>query len=193
MVYLLIGKYKIPNCLLPLVTMKNLLIIITLFIAIGAKAQNPNFSLTSSKITWKKVYETTKTKQELITYFTTSGILEKKFIVVEDTIYGTLSPNKTDPDKTGSAGVPEAVNKTDFKGKVIIHLKDGKYRVTFKEITLIGRGDFLKKKEEKPMEEYFVRRTKSEYTPGFLKKPNRIYDTTFSEIFLIKTKKKDDW
>jgi len=172
--------------------MKNLLIIITLFIAIGAKAQGPNFSLSNSKITWKKVYETTKTKTEIIKHYEASGIFSK-FEVIEDTIFAILTPHKTDPDKTGTAGVPTYINKTDFKGKVIIQLKDGKYRVIFNEIILIGRGDFLKKKEEKPFEEYTVRRDKSQYTPGFLKKPSRIYDATFNEIFLIKTKKKDDW
>ena len=172
--------------------MKNLLIVFTLFTVIGVKAQSPNFSLSNSKITWKNVYETSKTKAEVVNYFETSGIFSK-FEVVADTIYAILTPHKTDPDKTGVASVPEVVNKTNFKGKVIIHLKAGKYRVTFEKITLIGRGDFLKKKEEKPLEEYFVKRTESKYTPGFLKKPNRIYDTTFSEVFLIKTKKKDDW
>jgi hypothetical protein len=166
--------------------MKNLLIIIVLLTNIGTKAQTNNFYLSDSKISWQKVYETSKSKTELMSSFTTAGIFEKKFKVVADTIFAQLKPHKTDPDKTGTAGVPEPVNKTDFKGLVTIYFKDKEYKVVFQNILLIGRGDFLKKKEEKRIEEYFVRRTKSEYTPGFLKKPIRIYDITFNEIFELK-------
>lgn len=166
--------------------MKNLLIVVVVLTAIGAKAQTNNFYLSDSKISWQKVYENSKTKTELMNYFTASGIFEKKFKVVVDTIFAKLKPHKTNPDKTGIASVPPVVNKTDFKGLVIIYFKDNEYKVVFQNILLIGRGDFLKKKEEKPFEEYFVRRTKSEYAPGFLKKPRTIYDTTFNEIFKLK-------
>ena len=165
--------------------MKNLLIVITLFIAIGVKAQTNNFYLDDYKISWQKNYETSKTKAEVIQHFENANIF-KKHKVINDTIYGKLVPHETDPNKTGVAGVPQIINDTDFKGVVVIIVTDKEYQVIFSDIVNIGRGDFLKKNEEQALEITFLKRGKSEYTPGFLKKPRRIYDATFNEIFLIK-------
>lgn len=174
--------------------MKFLIIVFVLFSSISLKAQSEseNFYLAAPEISWKKVYETTKTKQELITFFKASDL----FWAVEtvgDTIFAKLKPQHVDETKTGVAGVPPIVNKTAFKGLVRIELKDKKYRIIFKNIILVGDGEILKKGEEQSFEFNFLTKEFTEYRPGFLKKPNSIYNTTFSELFEIKTKAKEEW
>lgn len=174
--------------------MKYLIIAFTLLtsITIQAQSENENFYLSDNEISWKKVYETTKTKQELMDYFKESGLFWSTETVA-DTMFCKLKAQHVDETKTGVAGVPAIVNKTAYKGLVRIELKDKKYRVIFKNIILIGDGEILKKGEEQTFEFNFLTKENTEYRPGFLKKPNSIYNITFSDLFEIVTKKKDDW
>lgn len=174
--------------------MKNLLIVITLLITVAVQAQseNENFYLAENAVSWKKVYETTKSKQEVINYFKESGLFWSTETVA-DTLFCKLKAQHVDETKTGVAGVPSIVNKTAFKGLVRIELKDKKYRVIFSNIILVGDGEILKKGEEQSFEYNFLTKENTEYRPGFLKKPNSIYNITFSDLFEIASKKKDDW
>ena len=174
--------------------MKHLLIVFTLLITVAVKAQseNENFYLAENTVSWKKVYETTKSKQEVINYFKESGLFWSTETVA-DTLFCKLKAQHVDETKTGVAGVPAIVNKTAFKGLVRIELKDKKYRVIFSNIILVGDGEILKKGEEQTFEYNFLTKENTEYRPGFLKKPNSIYNITFSDLFEITSKKKDDW
>lgn len=174
--------------------MKFLLIAFSLItsISIQAQSENENFYLTENAVSWKKVYETTKSKQEVINYFKESGLFWSTETVA-DTLFCKLKAQHVDETKTGVAGVPAIVNKTAFKGLVRIELKDKKYRVIFSNIILVGDGEILKKGEEQTFEYNFLTKENTEYRPGFLKKPNSIYNITFSDLFEIASKKKDDW
>lgn len=174
--------------------MKYLVIITVLLSSINLKAQSEteNFYLSVPEISWKKVYETTKTKQELMDYFKASGLFWSTETIA-DTMFCKLKPQHVDETKTGVAGVPAIVNKTAFKGLVRIELKDKKYRVILSNIILVGDGEILKKGEEQTFEFNFLTKENTEYRPGFLKKPNSIYNITFSDLFEIVTKKKDNW
>lgn len=174
--------------------MKFLLIAFSLItsISIQAQSENENFYLTENAVSWKKVYETTKSKQEVINYFKESGLFWSTETVA-DTLFCKLKAQHVDETKTGVAGVPAIVNKTAFKGLVRIELKDKKYRVIFSNIILVGDGEILKKGEEQSFEYNFLTKENTEYRPGFLKKPNSIYNITFSDLFEIASKKKDDW
>jgi hypothetical protein len=174
--------------------MKYLLIFILATSTLVAKAQaeSENFYLSEGKISWKKVYETTLSKEDVIKFYKASGLFWSTETVA-DTLFCKLKQQRVDPSKTGVAGVPEIVNKTSFKGLVRIELKDKKYRIVFTDIVLVGDGEILKKGEEQTLEFNFLTKENTEYRPGFLKKPNTIYNTTFTELFQIKTKSKDEW
>ncbi|MGE0560886.1 MAG: hypothetical protein AB7O47_03650 [Flavobacteriales bacterium] len=174
--------------------MKFLIIAFTLItsISIQAQSENENFYLAENAVSWKKVYETTKSKQEVINYFKESDLFWS-IETVADTLFCKLKAQHVDETKTGVAGVPAIVNKTAFKGLVRIELKDKKYRVIFSNIILVGDGEILKKGEEQTFEYNFLTKENTEYRPGFLKKPNSIYNITFSDLFEIISKKKDDW
>lgn len=166
--------------------LKLIITFILLFITVGvyAQAQDQNFYLNDGKISWQKAYATEKSKEEVYAYFENSELfsvvkLEKNQVVAK------LNPHAVDPNITGVAGVPPIVNKTDFAGDVMIEYraKEKDYVVSFMNMVFVGRGDFLKKKERQAFEEQFVSKSNYKYRPGFLKRPKKVYNTTFTPLF----------
>jgi len=115
--------------------MKYIIIAIALVTTISLSAQD-NFVLASGEVSWEKIYESTKTKEQIIAHFENSGLF-KPFLVEEGKIMATLKPQAIDVYRTGIAGVPPILRKTDFSGKVFIRFKEGKYRVTYTKIMLV--------------------------------------------------------
>jgi len=171
--------------------MKYIIITLTLITALSLKAQD-NFVLTGGEVSWIKVYETKKSKEDIITHFKSSGFF-KLFKVEDDKVITTLKPQKIDVDKTGLAGVPPILRKTDYAGTVIISFKPGKYRISYSKIVLVGHGDLIKKGERQPFELHYVNKDGKAYRKYFLKKPIKIYNEHFNELFIIEQAKKDDW
>ena len=62
--------------------MKYIIIAITLIITLNLSAQD-SFVLNEGKVTWQKLYETKKSKEEIISYYKSSGLF-KLFRVFED-------------------------------------------------------------------------------------------------------------
>jgi hypothetical protein len=169
--------------------MKYLLILISLSFSLTlfAQAEDENFYLADGKMSWQKSYPTEKTKEEIITFFENSKIF--KVVKIENNqIVGILKPHAVDPNKTGVAGVPPIINKTDFKGDVVIQyrVKEKDYVVSFTSLVFVGNGEVLAKNEEQAFEEQFVSKSSGKYRPGFLVKPKTVYNTTFIPIFEIK-------
>jgi hypothetical protein len=123
--------------------MKHIIIAIALLTTIHLKAQD-NFSLNEGEVIWQKVYETTKAKEAVISYFKNSDLF-KSFKVEGDKIIGTLNPQSIDKDDKEIAGtLPPAITvKASYTGTVSITLKDEKYRVTFTDIFLVGNGEMI--------------------------------------------------
>lgn len=166
--------------------MKHILtiIFISLLTTVFGQAEDQNFYLNDDKISWQKAYSTEKSKEEIFQYFENSDIFQK--VKVEgNLVLGRLNYYLVDVKKVGPTGVPAIVQKTDFIADVSISYRpeEKDYVVSLSNLVFIGRGDFLKKKEEMPFEEQFVRKGYNEYRPGFLKRPKEVYNTTISPIF----------
>ncbi|MCB0403115.1 MAG: hypothetical protein KDD41_13590 [Flavobacteriales bacterium] len=166
--------------------MKQLFLSLCLLVAASmfAQAEDQNFYLNDDKISWQKAYATEKSKEEVYQYFENSDIFQK--VKQEgNLIIGRLNYYSVDVKKVGIVGVPQIVQKTDFTANVSISYRpeEKDYVVSLSDLVFVGRGDFLKKKEEKPLEEQFVRTGYNEYRPGFLKRPKEVYNTTISPIF----------
>lgn len=171
--------------------MKYIIIIISLITTLSVTAQD-NFILAGGNVTWEKVYETTKSKEEIISHFEKSGLF-KIFKVLDDKIMTTLKPQAIDVDKTGVAGVPPILRKTDYAGTVFISFKPGKYRITYNKILVVGQGDLVKKGERQSFEMHYVNKDGKAYRKYFLKRPKTIYNEHFDAIFTIAEAKKEDW
>jgi hypothetical protein len=174
--------------------MKYLIIAIALLTTINLKAQEDHFSLTEGKGNWQKVYETKKSKEELIAHFENSELF-KRVKVEEDKIMATLKPQAIDKDDKAIAGSlpPPLTVKANYAGTVIIRLKDNKYRVTFSDILLVGNGELIKKGEKQTFEKHYVNKDGKAFRNSFQKKPSVIYNAAFSRIFQLEASKKENW
>lgn len=170
-------------------SMKNLITAILVCISFNlfSQAEDDNFYLVDSKISWHKTYKTNKTLEQVLAYFEESDIF-KKVKIENNQVFGQLNPHATNPKITGVPGVHPLVNKTDFKGDVNIQYrsKEKEYVVYFTNLTQVGRGDLLKKNEEQTFEQNFLKAGISEYRPYFLKRNKTVYNETFIPIFEIK-------
>ena len=173
--------------------MNYLIIAISLITTLSLTAQE-NFVLTEGKVSWQKVYETTKSKEELIIYFENSGLF-KSFKVEEGKIIAKLKPQAIDKDDKKIAGTlpPPLTVKANYAGTVIIGLKDGKYRVTYKDILIVGNGELIKKGEKQPFELHYVNKDGKAFRISFKKKPSIVYNAAFTDTFLIEGPKQDNW
>lgn len=169
--------------------MKYLITTLLVFIALNvfSQAQDENFYLADSKISWSRAYKTEQTKEVVYSYFENSDLFSS-FKIVNDQIFAELKPHATNPKITGVAAVPKIVNDNDFKGNVSIKYrpKEKEYVVTFDNLLFVGRGGYFKKKEEQLFEDHFLQKGVSEYRLYFLKKPKSVYNQTFEKIFMIK-------
>ena len=166
--------------------MKYLILTIALITTINLSAQNDYFSLTEGKVTWQKVYESTKSKEELIAHFKNSKLF-KGFKVEDEKIFATLVPKSIDKDDKEIAGTlpPPLTVKANYTGTVIIGFKADKYRITFMDILLVGNGELIKKGEEQPFEKHYVNKDGNAFRISFKKKPSVIYNAAFSTTFQL--------
>ena len=173
--------------------MKYIIITIAFITTLNLSAQD-NFVLNEGKVTWQKVYETKKSKEEIISHFKSSGLF-KLFRVEDGKIIATLRPQSIDKEDKDIAGTlpPPLTVKASYAGTVIIGLKDDKYRVTYKEILIVGNGELIKKGEKQAFEKHYVNKDGKAFRISFNKKPKTIYNLAFNQTFKMKVAKSDDW
>jgi hypothetical protein len=173
--------------------MKYIIITITLITTLSLSAQE-NFALNEGKVSWIKVYETKKSKEDIIAHFKNSGLF-KLFKVEDDKIIATLKPQSIDKSDKDIAGTlpPPLVVKAKYAGTVIIGLKDDKYRVIYKDILIVGSGEIIKKGAKEPFENHYINKDGKAFRISFHKKPKTIYNLAFNQTFQMEVVKSDDW
>lgn len=101
-----------------------------------------NFKIFNDRIIWQKSYETSFSTQEVIDYFKIFGnisIAEQ----TESRIIGSSSGNKIDFNKYKGSKIGNTIFDDDLAYKVIIDLKDKKYRVTILDIQFTKGGGIM--------------------------------------------------
>ncbi|HLV50705.1 MAG TPA: hypothetical protein VKY44_01960 [Flavobacterium sp.] len=156
-----------------------------------------NFSSENNKIIWQKVFETNLDFNQLTDKIKESGILEK-IEIGENKILGQSKPIEADFKGAGYSemSTPMYIARSFFDGFVMIEFKDGKYRVTFKNIMLTQKyNDGLSKEGEKTTIETFgLKSGKNEFKGAFTKSPSKILNYTFTKSFDFKSlDKNDNW
>ncbi len=124
-----------------------------------------------------------------------SGILED-IEIGENKILGQTK--QIDADFKGAGygemSTPMYVARSFFDGFAIIEFKDGKYRVTLKNIMLTQQyGDGLSEEGEKTTIETFgIKKGENEMKKAFTKSPSKILDYTFTNAFTFKSSDTND-
>ncbi len=173
-----------------------LILIIICFKSYSQELEFENFKLENGNLIWQKVYETELSNDDLLKSFKTSGII-KNLDDLENSITGTIENLDLDYKGFGNTEMNTAmyISRSYFKSFVLIELKDGKYRITLKEMKLVQKySDGLNEEGEiSKLKDYAIKNNNSDFRKTFVKSPSGILNYTFDKIFEIKKKKKSDW
>lgn len=178
--------------------MRTILLILTIicFKSYSQELEFENFNLEDGNLVWQKVYETELSNDEIIKSFKTSGIV-KDLENLENSLTGTIENLDLDYKGFGKTEMNTAmyISRSYFKSFVLIELKEGRYRITLKEMKLVQKySDGLNEEGEiSELKDYAVKNNNSDFRKSFKKAPSGILNFTFDKVFKIKKKKKSDW
>lgn len=176
----------------------SMLLIINLLAIFSVYSQGPvnNFKLEESALIWQKVYETPMTFQQLIDRVKDSGVI-KTLEIREGKLTGDLNLVPFDYVGAGykNLNTPMYMIADNFSAFVIIDYQEGKYRVTAKkiEINCMESTPFSKKGDIIQGEAGALNNSKTEFRKSFHNAPSIIWNYTFSTIFDLKEKAKENW
>jgi hypothetical protein len=170
-----------------------LLVALIILRSIYGQTDTNNFKIIDGDIIWQKIYETTMSKDTLLSLFESSGLFTR--IEVSKQFMGDLK--KMDADIKGAGydkmAVPMYIPNKYITGFLTVDFREGKYRVTIKNIKLIQKADYslAEQGEETSLNTYAVKGD-NEFKSAFLKAPSKIYNYTFEKAFAIK-ETDDNW
>jgi len=122
--------------------MKNtfLLIILICFKSYSQDLAFNNFKLENGMLIWQKVYKTKLSNDELIKSFKISGII-KNFDAFDNFIIGNIKHMSIDYKGFGKSHLSTVTYISDnyFNSFILIEFKEGRYKVTLKDMKLITR------------------------------------------------------
>ncbi|MBN8623218.1 MAG: hypothetical protein J0L47_08835 [Flavobacteriales bacterium] len=166
------------------------LFLLFIFISGFAFGQMENFVVNDGQVQWQKVYETTKTFDEI-----QKAVKNKNNVKIteqtENTIIGEFKGLIMDYRKAGHTymGTPIVLNETNkYYGLFKIEFKDGKYRATIRNVasegmtmTMYGAGLGLGSDLDTTLETMVLNK-KGEVRKGFAKVAGKIIDVTFIDL-----------
>lgn len=156
-----------------------------------------NFSIDNGKIIWQKVFDTDLNSEQITILAQESGIM-RDINVSENRVSGQIE--LMEPDYRGAGygemSTPIFISRSFVECFALIELRDGRYRVTLRNIALAQKyNDGVSKEGEKStLESYALNRRGDEMKKGFLNKPAEILNYTFIKSFTVSASKQDeDW
>lgn len=172
-------------------------IVLTGFISnINAQENINSFAIEEGKLIWQKVYETDLGFDELLSVTKESGLFQI-VEVSDDKILAEVKSINADFKGAGYSemSTPMYVSRSFIEGFVKIEFKQGRYRISIKNIMLIQKyDDGVSKEGEKSSLESFAIKKGNIMKKPFTKSPSKILDYTFTKEFNLKAKTKtDNW
>ena len=178
--------------------MRAILLILTIicFKSYSQDLEWENFKLEEGNLIWEKVYETELSSDEILKSFKISGII-KDIDTLGNSITGTIKNLDLDYKGFGKTEMNTAmyISRNYFKSFILIEMKEGRYRITLKEMKLVQKySDGLSEEGEiSELKDYAVKNSRKDFRKLFKKTPSGILNFTFDKVFGIKKKKKSDW
>lgn len=148
------------------------------------QTETENFLIENNQVIWQKIYETELTKESLINKIRTNGNFEN-INITDNELTAEIKDLSIDYKGYGESemSTPMYLSRSAVKAFCIIEFKDQKYRVTFKNIKFIQKYDdaLSKMGEVNEIETFALAKKNTEFKSGFLKKPSKILNYTFSK------------
>jgi hypothetical protein len=171
--------------------MKGLIFVFLIFFSWTAKGQEHHFIIEDGKIAWQKVYDSQLSAEEIVKAMKETGNFTD-ISLDGDKITANVNEFVIDYEAVGAKLMRTSMYVTyyDYLGFVAIDIKEGKYRVTFKNIAmnlnLVMNG--LEKHPE--FSEFSLKN--GTFRSGFLK-DTYLFEYTFDKKFKIEKKSGGDW
>lgn len=149
-----------------------------------------NFIVSESGLQWQKVFTTDLTFQELTEELKSNGLFDRMELG-KNTLTGDSKILFANYQAAGFTNLETAAYVSDsyFKAFVVVEFKEGKYRVTLKDILLTPRTyDSTKKVELNNLDYYALKTWKNVFTEVFKKAPSLILDYTFTKKAEVRKK-----
>jgi hypothetical protein len=176
--------------------LSKLILFIFLFLAAkGLLAQETNgFQITSGKLEWVNVYESTLDQSEILALLKENG----KISNVEESegrIIADISKIEADYQGFGRSEIstPIYVARNWIEGKLIIEFKENKYRTTLKDLFLYQKytDPLSQMGEGSTLDSYAI--SSKGFKTSFTKSSSEILDFTFTKELFFERGYNEDW
>ncbi len=171
-------------------TLKLTAILLLIGTTAWAQEKVNNFIVNESSLQWQKVFTTDLTFQELSEELKNNGLFDRMELS-KNTITGDSKILFANYQAAGFTNLETAAYVSDsyFKAFVVVEFKEGKYRVTLKDILLTPKTyDSTKKVELNNLDYYALKTWKNVFTEAFKKAPSLILDYTFTKKAEVRKK-----
>jgi hypothetical protein len=167
--------------------MKKLVFIVLVLFGYSLHCQDTinNFIAAEGDLYWQRVYQTDNSFDGLVKLVQESGLLDG-IEVADNMLIGNLVPVMADYKGAGYSEmtIPMYVPRHTYSGFINIEYKEGRYRVTLKNILLTKRYDCPASKQGTQVNlEFFALKKNGAIAGGFKKKPSIILNYTFTDKF----------
>lgn len=174
--------------------MKKLLLIFLLIPTISFSQETINNFIISDGLVWQKVFETNLSYDELTNKIKELGILNN-IEIADNKMIGQTKLIDADIQGAGfkRMSVPLYILRSLYECFALIEFKEGRYRVTLKNIILVQKYDDPMDKEGSRsfIEDYVIKN--DVFANNFIK-PSEILDYTFTKSFtILPVEINDDW
>lgn len=175
-------------------TQHSITILLFIFITFNCVGQNTyNFSVNDKDLIWQKVFDTDLSYNELVTTIENTGhFTDLSF--VDSKITGNTKEIILDYKSLGytRANITAAITIYKPIAFVLIEHKEGRYRVTLKNIEIVCQTNesIYTAGERESVSEIAIK--KGEFRKSFLKSTAEIYNYNFDKYFTFEAQKVDD-
>lgn len=172
------------------------ILLLTFSIVLYSQKESNSFLIENDKLLWQKIFITEMSFDQLTLAVIESGVLSS-INIEENKIVGESKLFEAEYKGAGFSefGTPMYIARSFFEGYCVIDFKDGRYRVTIRNIMLTQKySDGLSTLGEKrTIESFAVNIGKDTLKPSFNKKPAIILDYTFNKAFTFSMAEDDEW
>ncbi len=156
------------------------------------------FEIEDGQVIWRKIYNTDLTFEKLVSSLKETGKFEDTE-TTENKFTGSTKKLDADHKGAGYSGIATPMNVTgsNFKAFFLVEFKEGRYRVTVKNIDLIWKATsaYTTAGQSFSFDENAIKNDKKRFRDSFYDKMSKIYDYSFNKLFEVKQeqKKNQDW
>lgn len=181
---------------------RRIIMLQTLMLLIGIQVANcqdtiNHFIVERNNVVWRKTFQTPMNQDQLFYKIKESGV----FTIIErqenNNLIGELRGVKPDCVGAGYTFISSRTYLDDrfLNGFVVVEIKEGRYRVTLKKITLSKKSvDSLHMVPAKEfIEDEAFKFEKKEFSQSFIKSGSKILDHTFTQLFDFNDMVSDEW